>query len=470
MQRSEVSAPADSETLRPAAIRHAQRHLARHLAALSEFCAIPSISADPNRREDVAQAAAWLAAQLESIGVRQSRVIPTPGHPIVYGELAASRPGQPTVLVYGHYDVQPDGPLEPWESKPFIPANRGEFLFARGAADMKGPLYATIAAVEAMLQQGSVPVNIKFIFEGEEETGSPNLGPFLEAHKTMLAADVCLNLDAGLLDYEAPTITYGLRGIVAMEIRVHGPRQDVHSGIFGGVVHNPAEVLARLIAALRDGGGGIAIPGFYDGVRLPDETERAELARLPITEASILEQTGVPALWGEPGFSPVERAGGRPTLEVNGLVSGCAGDSFATIIPASALARISFRLVPDQDPELVSSQLTRYLETLLPSTVRLEVKLLAGSPAILGERTSPATRALDRALAAAWEKPPYYQRGGGGIPIVSQMQSILGISSVLSGLAGPGDSCHGPNERLHLPTFERGIEAVIHFLHNFAQS
>ena len=457
------------DTARWAAIRQARQNLPRHLDALKDFCGIPSISADPIRRDDVRRAAGWLAGRLQAMGLRQVEVFPTRVHPMVFGELPAGQPDRPTVLIYGHYDVQPEGPVDRWKSAPFTPAVSGDFLFARGAADMKGPLYATLAAVEAVLSQGPPPVNLKFILEGEEEIGSPSLGPFLVEHASLLAADACLNLDAGLLDYDCPTITYGLRGILAVELRVHGPSQDVHSGIFGGVIQNPAEVLVRLISALRGPDGRVSLPGFYDRVCPLEAAERAELARLPVTEASLLAQTGSPELWGEPGFSPVERIGARPTMEVNGLVSGCSGESFATIIPATALARISFRLVPGQDPDEIYARLIQFLGPLVPRTVRLEPKLLAGSPAVLVNRASRATRALEQALETAWEKRTFYQRGGGGIPVVTQMRSILGLESVLTGLAGPADNCHGPNERLHLPTFERGVETVIHFLHPFAQ-
>jgi acetylornithine deacetylase/succinyl-diaminopimelate desuccinylase-like protein len=440
----------------------------RYEEELKALCAIPSISSEPAHRADVARAAGWLADRLRAAGMRAVEVIPTGGHPVVVGESPAATPGRPTVLVYGHYDVQPGGPRERWHSEPFDPEVRDGGLYARGAADMKGPTLAAVAAAEAVCREGPPPVNLRWLLEGEEEIGSPSLPAFLEAHAGRLRADTALNLDAGMLGADRPTITYGLRGIAMVELRVHGPARDVHSGEYGGVLHNPAQALAELIAGMHSPSGRVTLPGFYDSVRPPDAAERAEMARLPLTPDNLLAETGAPALWGEPGFLPAERVGARPTLEVNRLTAGPVGEGMMTIIPGQALAHISMRLVPDQDPEEVYRQMRRYLEEHAPPTVRWEAELRGAAQPALVPRDSPATKALDAALETAWGVRPLYQRCGGGIPVVTHLQTILGVDSVLTGFGLPEDNVHGPDEKIDLATWHRGIEAVVHFFHNLA--
>jgi len=453
---------------RERALAYVRQQGDRFLRDLSEVVAIPSISTDPEHRADMARCAGWLVARLRALGARRAEIFPTAGHPVVYGELTASAAEKPTVLIYGHYDVQPVDPLELWQSPPFAPEQRDDGLYGRGASDNKGQIIAALAAIEAAARSGGLPVNVKFLIEGEEEIGSPNLGAWLADHKELLACDFCLNPDAGMIDPESPTITYALRGLAYCEVRVYGPDHDLHSGLYGGVVHNPAQALCELIAGMHDEQGRVTLPGFYDAVRPLSAEERAELARLPMDEAFYLRQTGAPALWGERGFTPVERVGARPTLEVNGIVGGFTGAGGKTVIPAYAAAKISMRLVPDQDPEAVLDQMRRYLEMKTPPTVRWELIPMQGGAPSVTERDSRWVEATRRALEAVWGRPPLFKREGGSIPIVAEMQRILGIESVLIGFGLPDDQVHAPNERLHLPTWRRGIEALVHLLYDLA--
>ncbi len=350
---------------REKALQYARQNGERFLTELKEVLSIPSVSTDDANKADVQHTAEWVAEQMRGMGINSVQVMPTDRHPVVYGEYLEAK-DVPTVLIYGHYDVQPVDPLDLWETPPFEPTQRGENLYARGASDMKGQVVATLKAIESIMKNGGLPVNVKFIIEGEEEIGSPSLVSFMEAHKDMLAADFCLNPDAGMLGADKPSIAYALRGLAYFELRVFGPDHDLHSGQYGGAVRNPANTLAALIAGMKDENGRVTLPGFYDKVRPLDEEERAELARLPMDEAFYLEQTGAPALWGETGYSSVERVGARPSLDVNGLLSGFTGKGAKTVLPAWAMAKISMRLVPDQDPAEVRQQLLRYLEENAP--------------------------------------------------------------------------------------------------------
>jgi acetylornithine deacetylase/succinyl-diaminopimelate desuccinylase-like protein len=452
-----------------AAIQYVRNHRDRFLNELKEFVAIPSISTDLRHQADMQRCATWLAGQLRAIGVNRVEIFPTGGHPVVYGEHLSAGPNTPTVLIYGHYDVQPPDPLDLWQNNPFEPTLRGDGLYGRGASDNKGQVIAVLKAMEAIIRTDKLPVNVKLLIEGEEEIGSPHLGDFILHHRDLLTADFCFNPDAGMIAADQPTITYALRGLAFFELRVYGPDHDLHSGLYGGVVHNPAQALCELIAGMHDDQGRVTLPGFYEKVRALDQEERAELARLPMDEHYYLERTGAPALWGEQGYLPAERVGARPTLEVNGLLSGFTGEGSKTVIPAQAMAKISMRLVPDQDPDEVHQQLLRYLETHAPRTIRWEVIPMAGSPASICDRHLPGVQALSQALETVWGKRPLFKREGGSIPVVAQMQKLLGMESVLTGFGLPEDNVHSPNERLHLPTWERGIEAVVHFLYNLAK-
>jgi len=439
----------------------------RFLEELKDFLRIPSVSTTEEHKADVQAAAEWVAAHLRQIGAENVQIFPTERHPVVYGEIKVAE-NAPTVLVYGHYDVQPPDPEEKWETPPFEPSVRGERLYARGASDMKGQVMASLKAAEAVASNGA-PVNIKFIIEGEEEIGSPDLAPFISEHKELLTADVCLNPDAGMLAPDLPTITYGLRGLAYFELYVYGPKHDLHSGVYGGVVHNPAQAIAELIAGMHDKDGRITLPGFYDKVVPLSEEERAALASLPFDpEKFYLERTGVPKLWGEPEYTPIERTGARPTLEINGLYSGYIGEGAKTVIPSYAMAKISCRLVPNQDPAEVAEQLRAYLEANAPDTIRWELKVMDGAPASMVDLNQPAVKALAKAMEETWGREPVYRREGGSIPVVGQMQEILGLESVLTGFGLPDSLIHAPNENLHLPTWRKGMEALVRFFYRFA--
>lgn len=390
----------------------------------------------------------------------------TGGHPVVYGEQLQAGKDAPTVLIYGHYDVQPIDPLELWESHPFKAEVRGDHLYGRGASDMKGQVIASLKAVESIVQTGKLPVNLKWLLEGEEEIGSEHLGDFIKKNAKMLKADFCINPDAGMINAESPTITYGLRGLAYFEIRVHGPDHDLHSGLFGGTVHNPAQALAELIAGMHDKKGRITLPGFYDSVRQVGKAERADIARLPTTAKHFLKQTGAPALWGEPSYSPEERVSIRPTLEVNGLLSGFTGEGSKTVLPAWAMAKISCRLVPDQDPDEIHKCMVNYMKKHAPRTIKWEVKNLHHSGVAITEKDSVGIRAMAKGLEQVWGKRPLFKREGGSIGVVVQLQKHAGVESVLTGFGLPEDNMHSPNEKLHLPTWGRGIDAFINMFYN----
>jgi acetylornithine deacetylase/succinyl-diaminopimelate desuccinylase-like protein len=450
------------------ALEYAHQNHERFLTELKEVLTIPSISTDPAHKADVQRAAEWMAAQLRSIGMENVQVMPTGGHPVVYGEWLHAGKSAPTVIVYGHYDVQPPDPLELWTTPPFEPSVRGDELYARGSADMKGQVVASLKAVESVMKNGGLPVNLKWLIEGEEEIGSEHLDDFIKEHTDLLAGDFCLNTDAGLLAADKPSITTGLRGLAYFELRVHGPSKDLHSGLFGGIVHNPAQALAELIAGMHDKKGKVTLPGFYDKVRKLSKKEHKEFARLPLKKKLYLEQTTAPALWGDPDYTPSERIGARPTLEVNGLLSGFTGPGSKTVLPAWAMAKISCRLVPDQTPKDTTKQLEKYLKANAPKDVTWELTYLHGAePALVGT-DSVGIKAMSKALQSVWGKPPYFERGGGSIGAVVQMEKRLGVYSVLSGFSLPDCDAHSPNEKQHLPTWDKGIDTLIHFFYNLA--
>lgn len=452
---------------RKEALDYARKNKEHFLNSLNEVLKIPSVSTDPAHLPDMQNAANWVASQLRDLGMQKVKIYPTARHPVVYAEWPGVK-GAPTVLIYGHYDVQPADPLDLWQTGPFEPTVRGESLHARGASDMKGQVVAALKAVEAIVRNGGMPVNLKWLIEGEEEIGSPSLEAFIADHKDLLASDFALNPDSGMIGQNYPTITSSLRGLAYFELRVYGPASDLHSGIYGGVVHNPANALAELIAGMHDAEGRVTLPGFYDKVRPLSAEERAEMARLPMDEKHYLEQTGVPALYGEAGYSPAERTGARPTLDVNGLLAGFTGEGSKTVIPAWAMAKISTRLVPDQHPADVAGQLRCYLEAKAPKDIRWEVIEMHGGAPSISDRNNAGVRAMSQALESVWGVQPYFRREGGSIPVVGQMQRLLVLESVVAGFGLPDDNVHAPNEKLHLPTWYRGIEAFIHFFLNLA--
>jgi acetylornithine deacetylase/succinyl-diaminopimelate desuccinylase-like protein len=389
--------------------------------------------------------------------------MPTRGHPIVYAE-QRDDPAKPTLLVYGHYDVQPADPLDEWRSHPFEPTIRGDNLYARGASDMKGSLVALLKAIESVLNAGSLPIGLRILFEGEEEIGSSSLPEFIERRRVLLAADVALNCDGQIHSPTLPSIVYGLRGLAYFEITVCGPRQDLHSGMFGGAIHNPAQVLCELVAGMHDAEGRVTLPGFYDPVRPLSDEERQALARIPQTDEDWKALTGAPALWGERGYTTTERVGARPTLEVNGLLSGFTGEGAKTVLPAKAMAKISTRLVADQDPAAICGQIREYMRRHAPNTITWQVRELSRGPGAIMERNSPAMRAAVKALRDTFGVEPIFKREGGSVPVVGLMQQQLGLDSIMLGFGLPDDNIHGPNEKQHLPTFYKGIETYIRFI------
>ena len=427
------------------------------------FLSIPSISTLPEHAKDIHSAAQWLAEQLRALEMTSVEIIPTAGHPVVWAEWMDA-PGKPVLLVYGHYDVQPVDPLNEWESDPFVPTIRGENLYARGASDMKGSMAAFLEAVACLKQSGGLPVNLRVLFEGEEEVGSPNLAAFIEQNRERLHADAVVNCDGEIHGSHQPSITYSLRGLAYFELEVHGPKQDLHSGIFGGSIHNPAQVLCELIAGMHDADGRVTLPGFYDTVRLLADDERTALAQTPLTDGEWKSIAGVPALWGEQNYTTLERTGARPTLEVNGLVSGFIGEGAKTVLPAKALAKISTRLVADQDPAAIKGQLLEYLRRNAPNTVTWELRELSHAPGALMDRHSPAMHAAVDALRDTFDVEPIFKREGGSVPVVSLMQQMLGLDSIMLGFRLPDDGIHGPNEKQHIPTLLKAIEAYVRFM------
>ncbi len=447
------------------AIEYAHNNREKFIKELTEFIKIESISTDEAHKKKVEEAAEWAANHLRGIGIENVKLMPTGGHPIVYGDWL-KKPGAPTVLIYGHYDVQPVDPIELWETPPFEAIIKDDYMFARGSSDMKGQVMATLNAIESIMKTGNFPVNLKFLLEGEEEIGSFNMDTFLPANKDLFKADFCLNPDAGAISADEPTITFGLRGLAYFEVHVAGPARDLHSGLFGGTVHNPAQALAELIAGMHDANGTITLPGFYDSVRPVTDQEREDTAKLPTTPESYLEQTGVPALWGEKEYTPALRTGSRPTLEVNGLLSGWTGAGSKTVLPAKAMAKISCRLVPDQNPAEVHKQLVRYMQEHAPKTITWEVKLLNDSPWAITDVNTAGVHALAAAYETVWGKKPLYRREGGSIGVVAMLQNIVGVESGLVGGGLPDDNIHSPNERMHLPTWYKNIDAFVHFFFN----
>ena len=449
-------------------IEYSKNNFQKYQSILQDFVQIQSISTDPTNKKDMIGAAEFLRNQFILHGATTTQIIETKGHPVLFAEKKSSQENAPTVLIYGHYDVQPVDPLDLWKTDPFNATEISDRLYGRGASDMKGQIIASLAAFDAIHQDGDVPLNFKFIIEGEEEIGSPNLATFLEDHKDLLTCDVILNPDAGMISPSSPTIVYGLRGLAYFELNIFGPSHDLHSGMFGGVVHNPAIVLAELIAGMHDEDWKITLPGFYDDVIDLSEREREQLSRLPISEDDILRQTGVSKLLGEANYNSIERLGARPTLEINGMLSGFTGEGSKTIIPSSAMAKISMRTVPNQDPEKIFQQLKQYISERIPPTVSWDLQKFAGGKASISDINHPGVISLSNALEVVWGSKPFYKREGGSIPVVAAMQSILGKDSVLTGFGLPEDRIHSPNESLHLPTWRKGVLALIHFFYNYA--
>lgn len=435
------------------------------LEGLKAFLRIPSVSTHPHHRDDVKICADFLADEMRRIGLREVETIPTAGHPIVYGEWMDA-PGQPTILFYGHYDVQPAEPFELWETDPFDPTLRGGDLFARGATDDKGQVWLHLKAMEAHLSQtGRLPVNMKWLIEGEEEVTGPNLDAYVETHQDKLAADLILISDTTMFDYDVPSICYGLRGITYMEVIVKGPNEDLHSGGYGGAVTNPLNALSGIIAQLLDENGRITIPGFYDDVVPMTDAERSTYATLPFDEAGYKSRLGVADLTGEKGFTSLERVWARPTLDVNGLMGGFTGGGSKTIVPSKGMAKVSMRLVPDQDPDRIAEMFESHVRSLTPPGVTVEfIRHGAGKP-FLTPQDDPYIQAAGRALQKGFGKPPVFIREGGSIPVVATFQETLNLPTVLMGFGLPDCNAHAPNEKFNLENFYRGIASAAWFYH-----
>jgi len=453
------------------ALQYADAHLDDFTRELEELLRIPSVSTDPDHADDVERCAAWLADHFREIGMSGAEVIDTDGHPVVYAEHTAAPDHAPTVLVYGHYDVQPPDPLDLWNSDPFEPTRRDGALYARGACDDKGQLFMHLKAAEAYLETaGELPLNLKFVVEGEEETGSTHLPPFIDDHKARLDADVVLISDTAMFAPDVPSITYGLRGLAYVEVVLIGPNRDLHSGIYGGGVENPADALARLISGLHTDEHRVNIAGFYDDVRDLTEEERATYRALPFDEAEWKESVGVEAVRTEDGYSLLEAITARPTLDVNGLWSGYQGEGAKTVLPAKAGAKISTRLVPDQQPADIARKLKRYFEARLPDTMKLDFRDLHGGQPVLMDRDHPAMQAAADALEGTFEREPFFTREGGTIPVIADFEERLGLESVLMGFGLDTDAIHSPNEHFGLDRFEQGIRSIIRFHENYASA
>lgn len=430
----------------------------RHLEELKDLLRIPSISTDSNSAGAVAEAASWVAARFTELGLK-TEIVPTALHPIVYAEWLGA-PGAPTVLIYGHYDVQPPDPLNEWRNPPFEPTLEGGNIVARGATDDKGQFYCHLKGVEAHLKTtGRLPVNVKFVIEGEEEVGSPSLDGFLEAHRERLSADIVVVSDTHMYAPGRPAITYGLRGLAYFEISVHGPSHDLHSGLFGGAVRNPVNALAAIIASFHDPDGRIAVDGFYDNVRPLGDDERAALAALGHDEAGFRAELGIDLSPGEPGYTVLERTSCRPTLDCNGIWGGYIKEGAKTVLPREAHAKFSCRLVPDQSPEEIEQKIRAHVLKHCPSGCRVDVNPHHGTIPFVISKAVPAMQAAIAAQKHVWGVEPVFTRGGGSIPVVSSFKRILGLDTVLLGLGLDDDRLHSPNEKFALQNYFNGIRS-----------
>ena len=448
--------------------KYVEAHTDRFLNELFELLRFPSVSADPKYNDDVRNTAEFVAQKLRDAGADNVEVCPTAGHPIVYGEKIID-PAKPTVLVYGHYDVQPPDPLELWDTPPFEPTIRDGKIYARGACDDKGQFYMHVKAFELMQSTGTLTCNIKFMIEGEEEVGSDNLGIFVKANKQRLAADVVLISDTAMISLDTPSIETGLRGLSYLEVEVTGPNRDLHSGVYGGAVANPITTLAKMIATLHDEDNHITIPGFYDDVAELDAAQRKALNDAPFDENEYKADLGIKAVWGEKGYTTIERTGIRPTLELNGIWGGYIGEGAKTVLPAKAFAKISMRLVPNQDTDKITALFANHFESIAPDYVSVKVTPHHGGQPAVTPTDSIAYRAAEKAIEDAFGKKPIPTRGGGSIPIVSLFEDELGLKTVLMGFGLDSDNLHSPNEKFDIANYIKGIETIPLFHKYFAE-
>jgi acetylornithine deacetylase/succinyl-diaminopimelate desuccinylase-like protein len=449
-------------------VRYIEQNHDRYLQELIEFLRLPSISTNVGDPEKVKQTAEFVADQLKQSQMSEVQIVPTGGHPIVYAERIED-PSKPTVLVYGHYDVQPVDPLELWDSPPFDPQVRDGKLFARGSTDDKGQMMIHFKSTEAFMEtRGCLPLNIKFLIEGEEEIGSAHLDQFIREHQDQLKCDAVVISDTALFAKGVPSICYGLRGMAYLEIEVQGPKGDLHSGSFGGPVGNPAFALVQILASMKDDQDRITIPHFYDDVRELTPEERAGFASLPFDVEAYKEDLGVKALSGEQGFTPLEQVWARPTLEINGLLSGFTGEGAKTVLPARAMAKVSMRLVPDQDHVEIARSFADFVHSVAPEWVEVEVRDLHGGASWVAELDHPALVAAANAIEKGFGKRPVFQREGGSIPVVATFTELLKAPTVLMGIGLPDENAHAPNEHLDLENFYAGIKSSAYFIDEFA--
>lgn len=446
------------------ALKYSRAHRLRFLSELKEFVRFPTISAQPEHAQAIRECAAWLANQLSRVGLEHVKIISTQGHPVIYAD-HCHVPGSPTVLVYGHYDVQPADPLGEWQSPPFEPVVRGEDLYGRGACDDKGQMFTHVKALQSYLKtQGRLPVNVKCLFEGEEEIGSPNLVPFVARNRKDLAADVAVASDTRMLGPDSPAISYSERGSLNLELEVRGQKHDLHSGNFGGAVHNPLQALCEIVGKLHDSSGRIAVPHFYDNVRNWSRGERARMFQTGPSDEDILHEAGTPKAWGEKGYTLYERTTLRPSLAVTGISGGYQGPGGKRIIPARALAKLNIRLVADQDPDEIERLFREFIARVTPAAVHTSIRKQSAAKPVLMDPTHPVMRAAAASYKRGFGVHPVFLRSGGTIPVVSAFKEVLRIPTVLMGFALPDDRIHAPNEKFHLPNFYRGIATSIWFL------
>ncbi|HQX44880.1 MAG: dipeptidase [Saprospiraceae bacterium] len=448
-------------------INYIEQNKQRFLDELLELLKIPSVSADSNHNADTARCAEAVKLSLLAAGCDKAEICPTGGHPIVFGEKIID-PKLPTVLTYGHYDVQPPDPLELWTSGPFEPVVKDGKIYARGACDDKGQVFMHVKALEAMVKTNTLPCNVKFIIEGEEEVGSSNLGAFLEANKEKLKADIVLVSDTSMISMENPSIETGLRGLAYMEVEVVGPNRDLHSGVYGGAVANPITILAKMIASMHDENNHITIPGFYDQVMEMTPAEREELNKAPFSLEDYKADLKVAEVWGEKGYTTLERTGIRPTLELNGIWGGYIGEGAKTVLPSKANAKISMRLVPNQKSHDIAQLFTKYFESVAPPFVKVKVTEHHGGEPVVTPTDSEAYRAAALAIEQSFGKKPIPTRGGGSIPIIALFEKVLGLKTVLMGFGLDSDNIHSPNEHYGLANFYKGIETIPMFFKNYA--
>lgn len=448
--------------------RYVSENKQRFLDELFELLRFPSVSADPKFKADMLKTAEYVAEKLRSAGADTVEICATAGYPIVYGEKIIDN-SLPTVLVYGHYDVQPPDPLDLWHTPPFEPTIRDEKIYARGSCDDKGQFYMHVKAFELMISTKTLPCNIKFMIEGEEEVGSSNLGIFVSQNKERLKADVVLISDTSMISLEHPSLETGLRGLSYVEVEVTGPDRDLHSGVYGGAVANPATILAKLIASMHDENNHITIPGFYDDVLELSKEEREMLNRAPYNEPEYKIDLKVDELWGEKGYTTLERTGTRPTLEVNGIWGGYIGEGAKTVLPSKAFAKISMRLVPNQQSDKITKLFKDHFESIAPKSVKVKVTPHHGGEPVVTPTDSIAYKAAQKAILESFGKEPIPTRGGGSIPIVALFEKELGIKTVLMGFGLDSDNLHSPNEKFDIANFYKGIETIPLFHKYFAE-